>query len=406
MENTNAGIAKILIVGVGGGGGNAVNSMIKAGINNVEYLALNTDQQALSKLSAKKMAIGEKLTKGLGAGANPEVGKAAALESKEAIQNALQGVDLLFIAAGMGGGTGTGAAPVVAQIAKELEILTIAVVTKPFNFEGVRRMKNAEMGIENLKGNVDSLVIVQNEKLNRDKNFSIMDAFAKADEILLQGIRGITDIVVQDGRINLDLADIKCVMRNSGMAHMGVGEGKGKNKTIDAIRKAVYSPLLETTIQGASSLIVNFRGGEDLSLDEVTTGVDLVRQVISPDANVLFGVAFDEEMKDEVQVTLIATGFSGKGDGRAAFFSSEAATHVAATNIQRSNAVNQPAGNGNPLGSAEPARDAAQQNGAPYAQQQPQRAPHEQAAAPQTISGNVAVEEDPSIPPFLRRMKE
>lgn len=400
-NNTNGGIARILIVGVGGGGGNAVNSMMKAGIRNVEYLALNTDQQALSKLSAKKMPIGEKLTKGLGAGANPEVGKAAALESKEAIQNALQGVDLLFIAAGMGGGTGTGAAPVVAQIAKELEILTIAVVTKPFNFEGVRRMKNAEMGIENLKGNVDSLVIVQNEKLNRDKNFSIMDAFAKADEILLQGIRGITEIVVQDGRINLDLADIKCVMRNSGMAHMGVGEGKGKNKTIDAIRKAVYSPLLETTIQGASSLIVNFRGGEDLSLDEVTTGVDLVRQVISPDANVLFGVGFDENMKDEVQVTLIATGFSGKGDGRAAFFSSEAATQVAATNIQRTNAVNQPASS-HPLGNPEAQRDIQPQT-APFAPSQPQSQP-QQSAAP-TIAGNVSVDGDPSIPPFLRKIK-
>ncbi len=189
MDNMNGSIAKIMIVGVGGGGGNAVNAMMKSGIRNVEFLALNTDQQALSKLAAKKMPIGEKLTKGLGAGANPEVGKAAALESKEKIQSALQGVDLLFIAAGMGGGTGTGAAPVVAQIAKELEILTIAVVTKPFNFEGTRRMKNAELGIENLKGNVDALVIVQNEKLNRDKNFSIMDAFTKADEILLQGIR-------------------------------------------------------------------------------------------------------------------------------------------------------------------------------------------------------------------------
>ena len=227
-----------------------------------------------------------------------------------------------------------------------------------------------------------------------------MDAFAKADEILLQGIRGITDIVVQDGRINLDLADIKCVMRNSGMAHMGVGEGKGKNKTIDAIRKAVYSPLLETTIQGASSLIVNFRGGEDLSLDEVTTGVDLVRQVISPDANVLFGVGFDEQMKDEVQVTLIATGFSGKGDGRAAFFSSEAATHVAATNIQRSNAVNQPITSGNPLGNSDGMRDMSMQS-APFAQQQPQP---QQTASP-TISGNVSVDGDPSIPPFLRKMK-
>ena len=393
---TNGGIAKILIVGVGGGGGNAVNAMMKSGLRNVEYLVLNTDQQALSKMSAKKMPIGEKLTKGLGAGANPEVGRLAALESKEQIQQALEGVDLLFIAAGMGGGTGTGAAPVVAQLAKELEILTIAVVTKPFKFEGTPRMRNAELGIENLKGNVDSLVIVQNEKLNRDKNFSIMDAFAKADEILLQGIRGITEIVVQDGRINLDMADIKCVMRNSGMAHMGVGEGKGKNKTIDAIRKAVYSPLLETTIQGASSLIVNFRGSEDLSLDEVTVGVDLVRQVISPDANVLFGVGFDENLKDEVQVTLIATGFSGKNDsGKAAFFSSEAATQVAATNIKMGSTVSTPVG-------------------APllHQQQQPevqnsQTTPFTKPAAPEqpTISGNVPVEEDPSIPPFLRKMR-
>ncbi|MCH5159791.1 MAG: cell division protein FtsZ [Clostridiales bacterium] len=389
---TNGGIAKILIVGVGGGGGNAVNAMMKSGLRNVEYLVLNTDQQALAKMSAKKMPIGEKLTRGLGAGANPEVGRQAALESKEKIQQALEGVDLLFIAAGMGGGTGTGAAPVVAQIAKELEILTIAVVTKPFKFEGTPRMRNAELGIENLKGNVDSLVIVQNEKLNRDKNFSIMDAFAKADEILLQGIRGITEIVVQDGRINLDMADIKCVMRNSGMAHMGVGEGKGKNKTIDAIRKAVYSPLLETTIQGASSLIVNFRGGEDLSLDEVTVGVDLVRQVISPDANVLFGVGFDENLKDEVQVTLIATGFTGQDGGKAAFFSSEAATQVAATNVKISGAVSTPANS-------------------PILHQQPQSQPGQPAVTPPSapeqspINGTVAVEEDPSIPPFLRKMR-
>ncbi len=396
MNNSTTGsIAKIMIVGVGGGGGNAVNSMVKAGITNVEFLALNTDQQALSKITAKKMAIGEKLTKGLGAGANPEIGKAAALESKEAIQAALQGADLLFIAAGMGGGTGTGAAPVVAQIARELEILTIAVVTKPFNFEGVRRMKNAELGIENLKGNVDALVIVQNEKLNREKNCSIMEAFTKADEILQQGIRGITDIVVQDGQINLDLADVKCVMRNSGMAHMGVGEGKGKNKTIDAIRKAVYSPLLETTIQGAASLIVNFRGGADLSLDEVGVGLNLVRQVISPDANVLFGVGFDENLKDEVQVTLIATGFSGKGDEKAAFFSSEAATHVAATNIQRNNAASTPMQQ-SPL----------ERSSAPKQPQQPQQQSYFSSQNNAPISGNLEVDEDPSIPPFLRKMRK
>lgn len=388
--NSTNNIAKIMIVGVGGGGGNAVNSMMQSGIRNVEYLVMNTDQQALSKLNAQKMAIGEMLTKGLGAGADPEIGKAAALESKDKIQEALQGVDLLFIAAGMGGGTGTGAAPVIAQIARELEILTIAVVTKPFNFEGIRRMKNAEMGINNLKGNVDALVIVQNEKLNRDKNFSIKDAFAKADEILLQGIRGISEIVVQDGRINLDLADVKCVMRNSGMAHMGIGEGQGKNKTIDAIRKAVYSPLLETTIQGASSLIVNFRGGDDLTLDEVTTGVDLVRQVISPDANVLFGVGFDENMKDEVQVTLIATGFSGGNDSKAAFFSSETATNVQASALKRNSVSTE-----NPLGAP----------GSILPTQPVQKPAVTQPIENPTIAGTIPVDDDPSIPPFLRKMR-
>jgi len=393
MNDLNS-ICNIKVVGVGGGGNNAVNRMVQAGITGVHFVAVNTDKQDLMmSMADTTIQIGKEITKGLGAGSNSEVGKAAALESKDQIQQMLQGVDLLFIAAGMGGGTGTGAAPVVAQIAKELEILTVAVVTKPFNFEGTRRMKNAEAGIENLKGNVDSLVIVQNEKLNRDKNFSIMDAFAKADEILLQGIRGITEIVVQDGRINLDLADVKCVMRNSGMAHMGIGEGKGKNKTIDAIRKAVYSPLLETTIQGASSLIVNFRGGEDLTLDEVTTGVDLVRQVISPEANVLFGVGFDEALKDEVQVTLIATGFSGGNDESASFFSSEAATRVAATTIQRQNVTSNPVAP-QPQGGF----------GAPV-QQPAQPAAFGQPTSPAPVNGTIPVEEDPSIPPFLRRMK-
>ncbi len=393
IENGN--VAKIMIVGIGGGGGNAVNSMMNAGIRNVEFVAMNTDQQALNKLAAKKMPIGNKLTKGLGAGANPDVGRDAAEESRDAIQKTLENVDLLFIAAGMGGGTGTGAAPVVANIAKQLGILTIAVVTKPFNFEGTRRMKNAEMGIENLKGNVDALVIVQNEKLNRDKNFSIMDAFVKADEILLQGIRGITDIVVQDGRINLDLADVKCVMRNSGMAHMGIGEGKGKNKTIDAIRKAVYSPLLETTIQGASSLIVNFRGGDDLTLDEVTVGVDLVRQVIAPDANVLFGVGFDENLKDEVQVTLIATGFSGESDNSASFFSSEAATAVAATNVQR-NGINAGSAYNRQNTQTETRQNTRDGSAGYFGQQSNDKA---------TISGTVKIDEDKNIPPFLRKMK-
>ncbi|MGN1067048.1 MAG: cell division protein FtsZ, partial [Candidatus Fimimonas sp.] len=302
--------------------------------------------------------------------------------------------DLLFIAAGMGGGTGTGAAPIVAQVARELGILTIAVVTKPFNFEGARRMRYAEEGIENLKKNVDALVIVQNEKLNRDKNFSIKDAFSKADEILMQGIRGITEIVVQNGRINLDLNDVKCAMRDSGMAHMGIGEGKGKNKTIDAIRKAVYAPLSETTIQGAANLMINFRGGDDLTLDEVTVGVDLVKQVISPNANVLFGMAFDDEMRDEVRVTLIATGFSGENDSKAAFFGSEASTNAAAESMKRrADASSVAAATVNPI-------DTIGKQSAP----QPGPVPTSPART-NPLSGTISVEEDKSIPPFLRKMK-
>lgn len=378
-------VAQLMVIGVGGGGGNAVDSMIKAGISNVEFIAMNTDEQALFKIGAKKMTIGKGTTKGLGAGSNPEVGQRAAEESAPQIRELLERskVDLLFIAAGMGGGTGTGAAPVVAKIARELGILTIAVVTKPFLFEGVRRMKNAELGIENLKGNVDALVIVQNEKLNSDKNFSIMDAFTKADEILLQGVRAITDIIVQDGRINLDLADVRYVMKDSGMAHMGIGVGKGKNKTIDAIRKAVYSPLLETTIQGASSIIINFRGGQDLKLEEIYSGLELVRQVISPDANVLFGVGFDDELRDEVQVTLIATGFFGSTmEEKASFFTSNAAN----------------SGNVAPV-SAQPAV-AQQVKEAPFVENKVA------STSSLTQESTLRVEEDKNIPPFLRKLKK
>lgn len=391
----NGNIARILVIGIGGGGGNAVNAMVKEDIKEVEFLALNTDKQALSGVNAKRLAIGEKLTKGLGAGANPEIGRQAAEESRDVIQGLMEGADLVFIAAGMGGGTGTGAAPVVAQIARELGILTVAVVTKPFNFEGPSRMKHAEMGIDNLKGNVDALVIVQNEKLNRAKDFSIKDAFTKADEVLMQGILGITEIVTQNGRINLDLADVKCAMRDSGMAHMGIGEGKGKNKTIDAIRKAVYSPLSETTIQGASNLMIYFRGSEDLTLEEVSLGVQLVRQVISPNANVLFGVGFDDNLKDEVRVTLIATGFSGGNDGKAAFFSSEAATQAAADNVKRR--AETPVQEMNPVDAI--SRQAVQQNSSNIFGASTQHA----SSAP--LSGNVSVDEDKNIPPFLRKMK-
>lgn len=304
-------VAKIMIIGVGGGGGNAVETMARSGVNNVTLVAINTDVQALQRISAKKLPIGTKLTKGLGAGANPEAGKLAAEESQIEIQTLLDGVDLLFIAAGMGGGTGTGAAPVVAKIAQQMGILTVAVVTKPFKFEGTHRMKNADLGVANLKQHVDALVVVQNEQLNKDRNYSIREAFLKADEILLQGIRGITDILLENGIINLDLADVTTVMKDSGMAHMGIGSAKGPNRIIEAIRKAVYSPLLETTIQGASNIIINFRSSDELPLNDIDTGINLVRQVISPDAKIFFGLCIDEKLDDEVQVTLIATGFSG-----------------------------------------------------------------------------------------------
>ncbi len=397
MDTVTGNIAKLLVVGIGGGGGNAVNAMVQNHITDVEFLAMNTDKQALSSMAdgVKRFVLGEELTKGLGAGANPDIGRQAAEESRETIRQILEGTDLLFIAAGMGGGTGTGAAPIVSQIARELGILTIAVVTKPFNFEGTRRMRFAEEGIENLKKNVDALVIVQNEKLNRDKNFSIKDAFTKADEILMQGIRGITEIVVQNGRINLDLNDVKCAMRDSGMAHMGIGEGKGKNKTIDAIRKAVYSPLSETTIQGAANLMINFRGGDDLTLDEVTVGVDLVKQVISPNANVLFGMAFDDSMKDEVRVTLIATGFSGENDAKAAFFGSEASTNAAAESMKRrAEASSVAAATVNPI-------DTVGKQSTP----QPGPAPSSIPRPSNPLSGTISVEEDKNIPPFLRKMK-
>lgn len=305
-------IAKIKVVGVGGGGGNAVESMIKAGIKDVDFIVINTDQQALTRISAKKMPIGTELTKGLGAGADPEIGRQAAEESREQLKEILADTDMLFIAAGMGGGTGTGAAPVVASIAKELGILTIAVVTKPFLFEGARRMKNAEMGINKLKDDVDALIIVQNEKLNKDKNFSILDAFKKADSVLLQGIAGITNIIVQRGLINLDLADVRRVMKNCGMAHMGIGEGTGKNRIIDGIRKAVYSPLLETTIQGARAIIIYLTCSADTKMDDIRTGVELVKQVIDTEAEIIFGFGIDPEMKESVKVILIATGFTGE----------------------------------------------------------------------------------------------
>ena len=307
-----AGPANIKVVGCGGGGNNAVNRMIVEGLGSVEFIAVNTDKQALSQSNAAtKIQIGEKLTKGLGAGANPEVGQKAAEESREEIEAALKGADMVFITAGMGGGTGTGAAPIVAEIAKSMGILTVGVVTKPFLFEGKQRMRNAEIGIENLKSRVDSLVTIPNERLLLivDKKTTFKEAFKKADEVLRQGVQGITDLIQENGLINLDFNDVRAIMLNKGVAHMGVGYGKGDNKAVDAVKAAISSPLLETSINGATGILLNVTGGEDLSILEVNEAAEIVKDAADADVNLIFGAVIDPELNDEVKITVLATGF-------------------------------------------------------------------------------------------------
>ena len=309
--------AVIKVMGIGGGGGNAVNSMIASNVNSAEFIAINTDSQALLMSDATtRVQIGESLTKGLGAGSDPNIGEAAAEESKEDIAKLLEGTDLLFIAAGMGGGTGTGAASVVARIARELGILTVAVVTKPFSFEGRIRNENANKGIANLKKYVDTLVIIPNDKLLQflPPQTSSLDAYKVADDMLKQGIIGIVDLIVTPSIINLDFADIKTVMKDQGLAHMGIGRAKGENRVLEAVRQAVSSPLLETTIEGAKSIILNIAGGKDLTLMEVNDAAVLVQGIIDPSANIIFGQTNDESMSEEIKITVIATGFSPKTD--------------------------------------------------------------------------------------------
>ena len=305
-------VVKIKVVGVGGGGNNSVNRMIGAGIKSAQFIALNTDKQALLVNKAEtRIVIGEKLTRGLGAGSNPEIGKKAAEESREAIIDQIKDADLIFITAGMGGGTGTGAAPVVAQIARELGILTIAVVTTPFMFEHKLKQRNAEIGIENLRKYVDALVVISNEKLHSisPKGTPITESLREADDVLRQGIQGISDLIVNPSLINLDFADVSTIMRNKGFAHMGIGYAKGENKTIEAVKRAVSSPLLDTTIEGATGVLLNVKGGVDLPIDEVYEAAALVQQVVDPNCNIIFGATIDSELHEEVEITIIATGF-------------------------------------------------------------------------------------------------
>ena len=318
-ERPMDGAAVIKVVGVGGAGNNAVDRMIESGIKGVEFIAVNTDRQQLVQKSkaGTKIQIGEKITKGLGAGANPDIGAQAAEENKSEIEEALRGADMVFVTAGMGGGTGTGAAPMVAGIAKEMGILTIGVVTKPFTFEGKKRLSQADRGIDSLNSKVDTLVIIPNDKLLQiiDRKTSIMEAFKMADDVLRQGVQGISDLIAVTGLVNLDFADVKTIMLNSGVAHMGIGRASGENRAEDAAKQATESPLLETSIEGARGVIINITGGTDLGLQEVNTAAELVQRSVDPEANIIFGAVIDEDIHDEIVITVIATEFEKKDAG-------------------------------------------------------------------------------------------
>ncbi len=390
------GVANIKVIGVGGGGGNAVNRMILAGINSCTFIAANTDMQALNMSKAPiKIQLGANLTKGLGAGADPEMGARAAEESKEEIRAHLEDTDLLFITAGMGGGTGTGAAPVIAQMAKEMNILTIAVVTKPFEtFEGKRRMDNAQKGIDALRQVVDTLLVIPNEKIQMfvPKGTTLVQAFKVADDVLRQGIQGITEIITTPSLINLDFADIKTIMKNKGNAHIGMGKGKGENRTFEAVRQAVQSPLLETNIQGATDIIVYVIGNEGLTMEEVNNAVSLIRDVADPSANIIFGMGIDAALDDCCKITVIATGFETRPDGRAKY--TQISRPMFNNDNERNSKMDRMYGY--------PQEEVAATQTAPAQEQQPQFT--QPSYNPQPM-GRMEVS-DSKIPPFLQRIKD
>ena len=312
LDEEMQNVTNIKVIGVGGGGGNAVNRMVEAGLNGVEFVAMNTDQQALVNSKAtQKVQLGAKLTKGRGAGADPEVGQRAAEESKDEIANALKGAQMVFITAGMGGGTGTGAAPVVAETAHDLGILTVGIVTKPFAFEGKRKMSIAEQGIANLMMHVDSLIVIPNERLKliSQEKITLMNAFEAADNVLRQGVESISSLITVPALINLDFADVRSIMKDAGFAHMGVGVAKGAGKAENAAKAAISSPLLETSIVGARGVIINITSSPDIGLDDVETAASMITQSAHPDANIIWGTAFDERLQDEMSITVVATGF-------------------------------------------------------------------------------------------------
>lgn len=315
FEVTNQQFASIKVIGVGGGGTNAVNRMIEAGLQGVEFIAINTDGQALLRSKADvRLRIGDQLTKGLGAGANPEIGRQAAEESREEIKSVLENADMVFITAGMGGGTGTGAAPIIAQMAKEAGALTVGVVTKPFNFEGKVRMAQAEEGVKALEERVDTLITIPNERLFQivDKKTSFIEAFRFADDVLRQGVQGISDLITITGLINVDFADVKTIMNNAGSALMGIGVARGDNRAAEAAKTAVSSPLLETSIAGAKGILLNVTGSSDLGLFEINEAASIITEAADPDANIIFGAVIDDKQGDEIRITVIATGFRQK----------------------------------------------------------------------------------------------
>lgn len=388
MDYTN-NICNIKVVGVGGGGNNAVNRMVAAGIQGAKFIAVNTDKQDLMMSNADEVVqIGANLTKGLGAGANPEIGRQAAEESKEELKKMLEGTDLLFITTGMGGGTGNGAAPVIAQLAREMGILTIGVVTKPFKFEGPRRAANAEMGIREMSKYVDSLVIVPNEKLYSilKKDVPFMDAFRYADDVLRQAIQGVSELISVTGLINLDFADVATIMRDKGIAHMGIGKGRGANKTIEAVRQAVTSQLLETSIEGATGILINVTGGRDLTLSEVYEAVDLVRDVADKDCNVIFGARINNDTSGETEITVIATGFDHKDKSNEIVpnFKDNSADYKAFTTHQ-----------------PQPQQEEKKEEPA----QQPE-AEHKDTVEDISISNKKPFLDDDDLPPFLRKLKK
>lgn len=348
-------LAKIKVIGVGGGGSNAVNRMIENGVKGVEFITVNTDAQALHLTkSEQKLQIGDKLTRGLGAGANPEVGKKAAEESREFITNSLKNADMVFVTAGMGGGTGTGAAPVIAELAKECGALTVGVVTRPFTFEGRKRSAQAELGIEALKEKVDTLIVIPNDRLLEivDKKTPMLEAFREADNVLRQAVQGISDLIAVPGLINLDFADVKTIMTFRGSALMGIGNASGENRAMEAARKAIMSPLLETSIEGARGVIMNITGGSNLSLYEVNEAAEIVISASDPEVQMIFGASIDDNMKEEIKVTVIATGFEHK---KAAHRTAPAAPQIQVD--PASNTEVRQAGNLRPFGNQNVASD-------------------------------------------------